>query len=146
MKNIRSISRNDKLILTGRSTDGLPVTFLGWTDNDERYSEVAKFDRLADLYIDKQVSSVDELVALQDKLPYGHHFYAMFRAEEPGNESYNFGCYFYNGTLAAGSGADRVGLIGVYEDTAAYEKEQRAAEVAERAARRVNASMCSAAL
>lgn len=117
MKNtIRSIARNDRLVLTGRSTDGLPVTFLGWTDNAEKYSETPKFDRLGDLFTEKNVKSVAELVALQDALPYGHRFYAIFRAEEPSG-SYEFGCYFHHGFLAAGSGADRVGLNGAYEDT-----------------------------
>ena len=147
MKNtIRTIARNDKLVLTGRSTNGLPVTFLGWTDNAEKYSKTPKFDRLGDLFAEKKVKSVAELVALQDALPYGHHFYAIFRAEEPGEEAYDFGCYFYNGFLAAGSGADRVGLNGVYEDTEAYRLAARAAELAERADRRVTMSLTSACL
>ena len=81
------------------------VEILGFTDNDEQYGAGGvKFDSLEELMSAKNVTSIAGLEALQEKEPYGHHFYMVIRDLENGDEGPFY--YFFEGRIVRGSGAE----------------------------------------
>ena|SRR5690554_46965 len=118
MKTIKNIKKGDELTLTGRATENLRVRFEGWTGMESRYSWTLVFGTLGEVLAHYNCKNVRELEEKQDamdeKLGYGHHVYALFSEWDPQRGAYGelFKCYIWKGKLRAGSSADRVGLNG----------------------------------
>ncbi len=89
-----------------------PMLFLGFTACHEKYAKTPKFDTLKEAKAFYDVKKNAELEDIGDSLglPYGHSVYAMFRAVGRDGETYDFGCYLFEGRWTCGSGADRIQL------------------------------------
>ena len=81
--------------------------FLGFTNNDTKYSEKPVFSTVKELLAYIKVSTFADLERVQDAADkaygYGHHFYAVF--EDQGNGDV-FCAYIYKGRWVLGSSAD----------------------------------------
>lgn len=81
--------------------------FLGFTNNDTKYSENPVFPTAKALLAHVKVKTFADLEAVQDAADkaygYGHHFYARF--EDQGNGD-TFSAYIFKGRWVLGSSAD----------------------------------------
>lgn len=82
-------------------------TFLGFTNNDTKYSETPVFSTAKELLAHVKVTTFAQLEAVQDKADkgygYGHHFYAVFKDNKNGDV---FQAYLFKGRWVLGTSAD----------------------------------------
>lgn len=84
--------------------------FLGFTDNDTKYSETPVFSTLEELKLTKLANNYRELIALQEEKQYGHHFYAVFKDLKDGTQ---WSAYLHGSGWAFGTSADPIRLASV---------------------------------
>lgn len=85
------------------------VLILGFTDNDQKYSEIPVYSSVIELLADKGCTSLAELEALEREKEYGHHFYIVAKDVDPDSGAAgDIGGWYYisEGEWCRGSGAE----------------------------------------
>ncbi len=103
-KTFSSIKSGDQVDVGYRSSFTL-CTFLGFTDNKTKYSQTPVYSNADAMLKAVGVTTFPALEKFQDEagLPYGHHFYAVFKDNTNGDI---FSAYLFKGRWCLGTSAD----------------------------------------
>jgi hypothetical protein len=102
----RNLSCGD-VVLLRCNLDCHKVRFLGFSDWDDKHSDVPLFANWNELSDAKGLKNFKALDAASESREYGRSVYAIFVDLD---EGFVFSAYRFNGFWAVGSSADRAGL------------------------------------